>query len=247
MRTLVTSFTALTALAALTVAGLAGSVGCNLATTRESQTITRTVELDHAESVDVELKMGAGELHVEGGAPKLLDASFRFNVPSWEPVVDYQGGGSRGRLRIEQGDGAGSFGNTENTWSLKLNDDVPIDLVAHLGAGQATMAIGALDLRRLEIHQGVGELQLDLRGTPEHSYEVNVNGGVGSAHIRLPHSVGIVANATGGIGSIDVSGLSQRGDTWYNPNHENDPVSIRVNVKGGVGEIKISADDTEGR
>jgi hypothetical protein len=210
---------------------------------RESQTLSRSVELDKAESVNVELKMGAGELTVGGDAAKLFDGRFRFNVPSWEPVVDYQGGGTRASLRVEQPSGSSSWGNTENDWDLRLNNDVPLDVKASLGAGKATMNLGSLNLRSLEIHQGVGELTLDLRGKPAHSYDVRVSGGVGSTHIRVPAGVAIVAAAKAGLGSVDFQGLEKHGDAWSNPGHENDPVVIHLDVKGGVGEIRITCDD----
>src|SRR5262245_23489637 len=97
---------------------------CNMIAPRETRTVTRSIELDKAESVDVELDMGAGELKVGGGAPKLMDASFRFNVPTWEPVVDYESG-ARAQLRVKQPSGATSFGRTENTWDVRFNDTVP--------------------------------------------------------------------------------------------------------------------------
>jgi hypothetical protein len=231
-------------LQALAVAVATGwlAAGCH-AVERESRTVTRSVELDRAESVGVELKMGAGELTVGGGAGRLLDASFQFNVPEWEPLLDYQPGASRATLRISQPSATAAFGNTENRWDLRLNDRVPMDLSANLGAGKATMTVGTLDLRSLEIHQGVGELRLDLRGEPRHSYDVRVNGGVGSAHIMVPRSVAVIARARGGIGDVRVEGLEKRGDEWYNPAHADDATAIHIDVKGGVGEIVISAEE----
>ena len=210
--------------------------------TRESRTITRSVELDNAESVDVELTVRAGELKITGGSTRLLDAGFRFNVPSWEPVVNYRNAGGRGSLTIDQPDASVSFGHTENHWDLAFNDTVPIALTAHMGAGQATMTLGTLNLSSLELQQGAGEMSVDLRGTPKRSYDVRVNGGVGQTHIRLPRSVAIVATAMGGIGSVDVRGLDKRDGTWVNREHENDPVAIHLDVKTGVGETIISAE-----
>jgi N-terminal domain of toast_rack, DUF2154 len=226
-------------LAVFTCAAAVVAAGC--ASPGPTQTVTRSVELDHADSVAVNLTLGAGELTVDGGSPRLMDATFRFNVPSWEPVVNYTSG-AEARLDVRQPGGSRSFGRTENRWALQLSDGVPMDLTAGLGASEARLTLGTLDLRGLTINQGVGELTLDLRGSPTHSYDVHVKGGVGSARIHLPRSVGIEARAANGVGSVRVDGLEKRGDTWYNPGHENDPVTIRVDVTGGVGEIAISAD-----
>ena len=44
------------------------------------------------------------------------------------------------------------------------------------------------------------------------------------------------------IGSIDVDGLEERNGRWVNASQLNSPVTIRVEVKGGVGEIKLIAE-----
>jgi hypothetical protein len=172
-----------------------------------------------------------------------MEAEFNYNVDAWKPQVEYRASGSRGELRISQ-PGIGSSGGPglEYDWDIRLNDDRPIDLTAKLGAGEATMDLRSLNVRGLEISQGVGELKVDLRGTPKRSYDVRISGGVGEATVQLPKSVGIVATAKGGIGDINVDGLEKRGGYWYNPGHEDDPVRIRVDVKGGVGEIHITAE-----
>jgi hypothetical protein len=64
---------------------------------------TKVLELDKSEMTRVELKMGAGELHVTGGSPKLMEADFDYNSPGWKPEVDYHSTGHQnlyfGRLR----------------------------------------------------------------------------------------------------------------------------------------------------
>ncbi|MGE0703225.1 MAG: toast rack family protein [Vicinamibacterales bacterium] len=208
------------------------------------QSVTRSVEQGDAQAVDVELRMGAGELSVQGGATTLLNAGFQFNVPEWTPTLTYQDG-PRGSLRVEQPGHGISFGDSKNIWDLKLNDSVPMALTVRLGAGKAVMSVGTLDLSSIEVHQGVGELQLDLRGMPKHSYTVRVHGGVGSASIRVPRSVAVAATARNGIGDVDVRGLVRRDDdVWVNPAHEGNPTAIQLDVRGGVGKIVIIADET---
>ena len=197
----------LPAIAVLPVALLI--TGCG--TSGPLKSVHRSLELDTAESVTAELHISAGELHVDGGAPGLLDSTFTFNVPEWEPVVDYRRDGSRGVLRVAQPNFSPRFANTQNTWRLKLNDRTPIALTANVGAGESTLTLGSLNLERVEVDVGAGEVTVDLRGTPKRSYEVQVNASVGQATIRLPKTVAIVATATSGIGGTNVSGLEKRG------------------------------------
>jgi len=202
----------------------------------------QTIELDKSEVVRTELKMGAGELMVEGGSQKLLDGDFSYNIASWKPSVKYTSSGVRGNLTVEQPHSIHAGGKTKYRWDLRLNDKVPMDIVTELGAGQAKLNLGGLNLRSVQVHMGVGDLRLDLRGKPARDYSVTIDGGVGHATVFLPGDVGVVANAAGGIGNISVSGLQKRGDHWINAAHEDSPVMIHLDVHGGIGEIRLVAD-----
>src|SRR5271168_4915314 len=139
----------------------------------------QSIDLDKAEMVRAEFKMGAGELTVEGGSPKLIDADFSYNIASWKPSIKYTSSGFRGNLTVEQPHMAHAGGKVKYRWDLRLNDQVPMDVVTELGAGEARMNLGGLNLRSVQVHMGVGEVRLDLRGKPSRDYSVAINGGVG--------------------------------------------------------------------
>jgi hypothetical protein len=215
----------------------------NLDHPREVQHANESVELDKAEMAKVEIKMGVGELLVDGGSPKLMDGDFTYSSPSRRPLVHYDSSSFRGHLSIEQPSGAGSIGqHGAYKWDLRLNNDLPMDLVAHLGVGESRLNLGSLSLRSLEVHIGVGEVRVDLRGNPKRDYDVEIHGGVGQATVYLPASVGVDAFAAGGIGSVTVRGLEKRGGRWINPAHEHAPVTIHMDLKGGVGDITMIAE-----
>ncbi|HTS76477.1 MAG TPA: toast rack family protein [Bryobacteraceae bacterium] len=203
---------------------------------------TKSIDLDKSEMVRVDLKMGAGELNVNGGSSKLMDADFTYNVASWKPQVTYTSSGFRGNLTIEQPAHSHGGSRAHYRWEVRLNDQVPMDVHAELGAGKATMNLGSLDLRSVRVDMGVGEMRLDLTGKPMRDYTVNINGGVGHAMVFLPRDAGIVANASGGIGNISVRGLEKRGGQWINPAHENAPVTIHLDIQGGIGQIELVAE-----
>jgi hypothetical protein len=60
------------------------------------RTEARSIELDKSEEVKVDLKMGAGELRVNGGAEKLMEGRFSYNRLRLRPEVSYNSGGFRG-------------------------------------------------------------------------------------------------------------------------------------------------------
>ena len=206
--------------------------------TRQVEHDTQSIELDKSEMVRVELKMGAGELRVTGNSPKLMEADFDYNSPGWKPEVDYHSTGVRGDIQISNS--ASSHG--ESKWNLRFNDSILMDLVVKMGAGEAHLNLGSLNLRSVAFNLGAGQVDVDLRGNPKRSYDVQINGGVGQATIHVPSSVGISATAVGGIGEVNVRGLEKRNGRWINPLHENAPVTIRLDVKGGVGQIDLVAE-----
>jgi uncharacterized protein DUF2154 len=201
---------------------------------------TKTLELDKSEMTRVELKIGAGELHVDGSSPKLMEADFDYNSPGWKPQVDYHSTGVRSDIKISNS--ASSAPHGESKWNLRFNDSVLMDLVVQMGAGEAHLNLGSLNLRSVAFNLGAGQVDVDLRGNPKRSYDVQINGGVGQATIHVPTSVAISATATGGIGEVNVRGLEKRNGRWINPQHENAPVTIRLDVKGGVGQIDLVAE-----
>jgi len=202
---------------------------------------TQAVELDKAEMVRVEMRMGAGELNVAGGSTRLLDADFEYVFPESKPMVHYQASSFRGILTITEPSVHGSRAGSPYEWKLRLNNGVPMDVLAHLGAGNAEMNLGALDLRRVEVHMGVGNLDMDLRGDPKRDYDVEIHGGVGNATVRLPAGVGIVADARGGIGNIDAQGLERHNGRWVSAKHLDAKVTIHLDIRGGVGNITLLA------
>jgi hypothetical protein len=207
-----------------------------------ARTEAMSVALDKAEMVRAELRIGVGELSVQGGAQRLMEGDFTFAPESWKPVIKYTNTGVRGLLTLEQPSGT-LGGNHENKWDVRLNDSVPLDLMVKFGAGQGRLEVGSLSLRSVEVEIGVGEIRLDLRGRPKRDYNVNVRGGVGQATVYLPGDVGIYANASGGIGSISVHGLRKEGGHWVNDAFEKaGATKIRLDVKGGIGEIKVIAE-----
>jgi N-terminal domain of toast_rack, DUF2154 len=217
--------------------------GCSFKSAGPMQHDSSSIDRDKSEMVRVNLRMGGGQLRVDGGTDKLVTADFDYNVPAWKPEVNYASSAGKGELTISQGerDGAHIGLHEKNDWSVHLNRDVPLEIVARLGGGDATLNLGSLSLRRVEMEIGAGDLKMDLRGSPKTSYDVRIRGGAGNATIHVPDGVGIDATATGGIGDISATGLHEDGHRYTNDLLGKSPVTIRLDVEGGVGSIHLDA------
>jgi hypothetical protein len=160
-----------------------GIMACGFKPAGPMQHDSSSIDRDNSEMVRVNLNMGGGDLRVAGGTGKLVDADFDYNVPEWKPEVSY----STGTLTISQPgrDGVHIGLHQKNAWNVRLNRDVPMEIMARLGGGDATLDLGSLNLRRVEMEMGAGDLKMDLRGSPKGSYDVRVRGGAGDATVDL--------------------------------------------------------------
>ena len=205
---------------------------------------SQSVELGGAESAQVELHMGVGELKVSGGGKKLLEADFLYNVASWRPEVKYEVSGRQGRLSVKQPpQGVGPIGNTRNEWNLALNSQLPIDLKIEAGVGKSNFELGDLALTRLDVQTGVGEATLDLIGDWKRDLDANIRGGIGQVTLRLPSKVGVHVEAQKGIGNIQVSGLKKEGNAYVNDAFRNSKVTLNFEIQAGIGEIRLELVD----
>lgn len=201
---------------------------------------TQAIELQGAKSVNADIEMPAGKLVVSGGSSRLLDADFTYRTAEGKPRADYVVTDGRGQLGIIQNEKHIHFGGRRNDWTLRFGDNIPLDLKLELGAGQSDLNLNGVNVTRVEINIGVGQLNLDLTGDRKEDLLVDIQGGVGSARIKLPKTVGVRVNASGGIGTVSHNGLRRDGDAYVNEAYGKTQATIQVNVQGGVGEISLA-------
>ena len=208
------------------------------------ETNHQSLDKPKADLVQVELAMAAGKMILHGGAAagKLMEADFITDFPAWKPELRYDASSFRGKLRLRQpGSGASLNGHT-NEWSMKFAEDIPLSLDISVGAGESELELGALTLRDVEVKIGAGRCEVDLRGMPKRSYEVRLSGGVGEAVVHVSRQAAVSAEASGGIGDVSVDGMSKNGKSYSTESYGKAKNSIRLDVKGGIGAIHISAE-----
>jgi len=205
------------------------------------QSESNSVALENAKSARTQLKMGAGELNITGGADQLMEADFSYNVSEWKPKVSYDVSGKKGELIVKQGSANGGdlSGGARNEWDVSLNDELPTDLVVQLGAGESALDLDSLTLTGVDLQMGAGKTTVDLTGDYAQDFDASIQGGVGEATVLLPSGVGVKAKAEGGLGKINAKGLKKVGGSYVNDAYGESDVNVSVDVQGGVGEINL--------
>ncbi len=214
------------------------------------RTESRSVEVENAESVKVNLRLAVGELTVGGGAeePRLMEADFAYNVGAWEPGLNYEVVGDSGELSVHQ------RGLTEgiptrdvrNEWDLRLNDEVPVDLTVQMGGGVGNLDLDNLSLTGLNLDVGAGSTRVDLSGEWERDLSAIVRGGAGQLTVLLPSRMGVKVNAGTRLGRINAEGLQREGEAYVNDAYGGSDTTLEVEVTGGVGQINLEVVQQQG-
>ena len=210
----------------------------------ELQTGSQSVELGDAKSVNVKIKMGAGDLKVSGGAEKLLGADFTYNVAELKPEVKFTGGtlviwepGNHGQIDWR---GITDF---RNEWSLRFNNELPMDLSVEMGAGSGDLQLAELSLTGLDVSVGAGTSTIDLNNDWTRDLDVSVDMGAANVTVRLPKNVGVRVEVEEGPHTIEAQNLTQDGRVYTNSAYGESQVTLRVRLSAGIGRIRLEVED----
>lgn len=207
------------------------------------QTESQSVELGDAKSVRVEINFGAGDLKLTGGAEKLLEADFKYNVAKLKPVVEY----TDGTLVVRQPDVSGlpvlrDIADYRNEWGLRLNDEVPMDLSVDMGAGSSDLQLAGLSLTRLDIRLGAGKYTVDLSGDWARDLDVTIDVGAANISVRLPRDVGARVKVESGPHTTEATGLTKDGDVYTNAAYGVSEVTMQIDMQSGIGQINLDVE-----
>lgn len=205
------------------------------------QHISQNVDRQNAKTVNASIQMSAGDLTLSGGSSHLFEGDFSYRSSDGAPRVEYSVSGTTGELRVSQEDTGPHFGRSgDNHWTMHLANDIPIELRIDMGAGRGTLQFRDINVTRLTMNVGVGRAEVDLTGDRKSDLNASIEGGVGEANIRLPKNIGVVVNASGGLGSIHTDGLRHDGEEYVNEAYGKSPVTIHLRVEGGIGRITLT-------
>ncbi len=226
------------------------------------ETKTEVVELGDTGKVRVDVRIGAGELEIGGGAEELLEAEFRYNIADWVPIIEQ----NDDRLVIRQPNSQKiPIGDeVRYEWDLRFNNEAPLDLKVDVGAGTGEFNLGDLQIERMEVKLGAGDITvdfdgndtlqrlemdvgagkatLDLRGEWAYDVMVTIRGGVGETTLILPEDVGVRVEVAKGLGGINASGFLVDGSTYKNDAYGETEGTITVFIQAGIGQINLEVD-----
>jgi N-terminal domain of toast_rack, DUF2154 len=210
----------------------------------ELRTESRSVEMGDANPVHADIEIGAGSLELSGGAQKLLEADFTYNVDRLKPEVTY----TDGRLVIQHPEASGmpalqGITDFRNEWNLRFNDAAPMDLRVNMGAGVSDLKLAGLSLTGADISLGAGSSTIDLSGDWAHDLDLAIDAGATNLSLRLPKDIGVRVEIDAGIGRVDAPGMTKEGNVYTNAAYGVSPVTLQVKLQAGVGQINLEVEE----
>jgi hypothetical protein len=193
---------------------------CGPADAQEWRNITSARQVQDRSPLDVQIRYGAGELRVEPAeSPMLYTMEMRYDERHFSPITAYDANRRtlrlgtegreqrRGRMNVREGGRA----------TIALTREVPIDLDLQFGAGEASIDLGGIALRRVALSTGASETRVRFSSqNPITADQVRIEAGAASVEISgLANTRAERINFQGGVGSttLDFSGEWTRSAT----------------------------------
>ena len=201
-----------------------------------------------ADSMDVSIAFGAGELKIDSGAEALIEGTAVYNVEDLRPEVKSSSGRvelTTGNLEIE---GIPRFDNRmKNDWDLKLSDR-PMNLRIIAGAYKGDIELGGLSLTELHITDGAADVRVNF-AEPNQEFLEDFNYETGASSVVLTHLgnanfSSMVFQGDAGNYELDFSGnLEEDATVLVETGLSNmtitvpDDLNVQVSIKGGLTNI----------
>ena len=199
------------------------------------------MELEDADTAQVDIAMGAGRLRLEGGSRALLEGAFTYNIEEWRPEINYSVSGNTGTLVVRQPSGIEilpQVGVSQYDWNLRLNSQVPMKLNVVLGAGEGVLHLADLNLTNLSVISGAGSTILDLRRNWQNDLHTEITGGVGEVTLQLPVRTGVRIE-TSGLAVVNADDMTREGNTYVNQAFGQSEHSLFVTFQAGIGALNV--------
>jgi len=169
-----------------------------------------TLELSPGVPMDLVLEFGAVRASLDLGGMHLTD--LELSTGASESSLDFSRP-TRGRVRTAEFNvGAADF---------------------------EALNLGNLRADRLAVEAGVGEVTLDFGGELAQDMQVSVSMGLGALELRVPEGVGMSLEKDSFLTSLDATGFTQDGNTYFSGNWDTAERRLTVDVDAAFGSIRI--------
>lgn len=194
------------------------------------------------QEAEVRVSFGGGILRIGPGEAGVL-ARGTLEYAAERPRVDCREDGGRARLEISPaprtwfGPGVARRGLR---WELRLSPQLMLDLRVDAGACSGEIDLSTLQIRRLTVNAGAGDVDLRL-GNQGFPGRVVVGAGASDLTISVPRDAGLRITIDGALAShnFEQAGLNRSGGVWETPGYAAATTRYEIDIDAGVSNIRL--------
>ncbi len=173
----------------------------------------KKIDPDGAKRLEVEFNFSAGELRMDAIDSKTVaDIDITYDDRQSDATVEYEVDGGVGRLFLESElKKKTSFDTDDNEWSVGLSSRYPMSMDLNLGASDAELELGGLQIEQFKIDVGAASCHIGFtEPNPVRMERFSVEAGACSIEMSDIGNANFESfELEGGVGSFD---LDFRGD-----------------------------------
>ena len=194
--------------------------------------------LDGATAAAVRIRFGGGTLTTgTAAAGNLVDGVYAGGVR--------QRVAGPGRVELEQDvSNALPWLERRSEWTVGLTAEAPLDLTVETGASRTSLDLSGLQVRNLELRSGASDTRIIL---PRAAGVTTVRAETGAASLAIEVPAGVAARIRSRLAlsssQIDQAHFPRVGDAYESPDFASAPNRADIDVRGGVGSLKVTGSD----
>ena len=212
-------------------------------------TSTLSIPKGSAESAQVTLNLGTGNLDLDGaaGSESLATGTLEYFQNRSAPEQSSNTVDGKAVLTLRQREESGFdianwFGSGHGVeWNVHLNPAVPMEVTADLGTGNSTLDLSQLKVTDVNVDSGAGNTTVVF---PRNAGSVTgkIDGGVGNLNLKVPDGVEARIDASSGIGNINTDNrFTKQGEHIYTTSgYDKATNKLDLKLDVGVGNVEIS-------
>ena len=204
------------------------------------ETENASIDLQGANTADLKISHGAGELKVHSGA-NINEIAHGTFVGGLEHKATRNGDRLEVHMRPAKDFMDFPFfgSHTQLDWDVALNPEIPTALSLYLGANKAVLDLHDMNITDLKLETGASDTSLTL---PAHGrFRADFDLGAASLEVIIPD--GLSARIRASIGAadmkIDESRFPRNGSYYQSPDYDSAANAVDMTIDAGAASINI--------
>lgn len=194
-----------------------------------------------AQSANINIKTGVGNVKIAGGANGLIEGNLQSNFLEITQSSTVGNGVQAASLETTGGMAWNwmSGGRFVNELDLKINSDMPVSLNLNSGVSSISADFSGIQLEQANITSGMSSVDIILGDKVQNS-SLKIDAGLSSIKIHIPQNVGAKLRVSGGMNSRTLDKFTSVDENnFISDNYNSSNSTVNIETNGGMSSLQI--------